>query len=228
MAHVVLTRVLLAALAAISITAFGCGPGPRNEDDTADDTGDDSGDDGDDTGGDTCPRCSEDGSAVIDCQGGSTLCPEDLACVAGECTDPCEAAAANNASVGCEYYAVDMDAAQGPPYDACYTVFIANPSRSAVHPEITFAGASIDLATYAKIPVGQGQTLQYQAYDPVAGIEPGSVAIVFLAYAFAFPFNVACPVPAAIGTEAQFGGTGRGNAFHITTDFPVVVYQMLP
>ena len=40
--------------------------------------------------------------------------------------------------------------------------------------------------------------------------------------------NVACPVPAAIGTGAQITGTGIGHAFHITTDLPVVAYQMLP
>ena len=37
-----------------------------------------------------------------------------------------------------------------------------------------------------------------------------------------------CPVPAAIGTGVQVHGTGIGTAFHITTDMPVVAYQMLP
>ena len=40
--------------------------------------------------------------------------------------------------------------------------------------------------------------------------------------------NVACPVPAAIGTDAQISGNGIGKAFHIMTDLPVVAYQMLP
>ena len=40
--------------------------------------------------------------------------------------------------------------------------------------------------------------------------------------------NVACPVPAAIGTDAQISGNGFGKAFHIMTDLPVVAYQMLP
>ncbi len=48
-----------------------------------------------------------------------------------------------------------------------------------------------------------------------------------MAYAPAL-MNVACPVPAAIGTEAQISGTGFGHAFHLTTDLPVVAYQMLP
>ena len=40
--------------------------------------------------------------------------------------------------------------------------------------------------------------------------------------------NVACPVPAAVGTDAQISGNGFGHAFHVTTDLPVVAYQMLP
>jgi len=42
-----------------------------------------------------------------------------------------------------------------------------------------------------------------------------------------------CPVPEAIGLDAHvhYGlniSTGRGTAFHVTTDRPVVAYQMLP
>ncbi len=201
-----------------------CGPSgrPNNNDDTP---GDDT--PGDDTGGDTCPRCNDDGSGIIDCEGNTTLCPDDLACSGGTCTDPCEAAVATNSSIGCEYYTVDMDAAQGPPYDACYTVFVANTSRGNVHMNIEWNGEAIDLAQFAKLPVGSGQSLTYQNYDPMAGLAPGQVAIVFLAYSF-WLGNVACPVPAAIGDPAQISGPGRGHAFHLTTDWPVVAYQMLP
>src|SRR5688572_16067530 len=217
----------LAFLTILVAAAAACGPGPRE---TGDDTpGDDS--PGDDSPGDdsapTCPSCSADGSAVIDCDGNATLCDPDLACSDGACVDPCEAAVANNSSVGCEYYAVDMDAAQGPPIDACYTVFVANTSRDNVHMNIEWNGQTIDLAQYAKLPVGAGQSLTYAPFDPVAGLAPGQVAIVFLAYALNLG-NVACPVPAAIGTAAQISGTGRGHAFHLTTDLPVVAYQMLP
>jgi hypothetical protein len=217
----------LAFLTILVAAAAACGPGPRE---TGDDTpGDDS--PGDDSPGDdsapTCPSCSADGSAVIDCDGNATLCDLDLACSDGACVDPCEAAVANNSSVGCEYYAVDMDAAQGPPIDACYTVFVANTSRDNVHMNIEWNGQTIDLAQYAKLPVGAGQSLTYAPFDPVAGLAPGQVAIVFLAYALNLG-NVACPVPAAIGTAAQISGTGRGHAFHLTTDLPVVAYQMLP
>src|SRR5207302_1385753 len=83
------------------------------------------------------------------------------------------------------------------------------------------------LGQFAKLPSGQGTALTYAAYDPVTGLAPGQVAILFLAYSFGLG-NVTCPVPAAIGAGAQVHGNGFGHAFHITTDLPVVAYQMLP
>jgi hypothetical protein len=139
----------------------------------------------------------------------------------------CQEAQDNHASVGCDYYAIDMDAAQGPPQDACYAVFIANTSDTAVHINTTWMSMNIDMSKYAKLPQGQGQSLTYGNYDVNAGLAPGQVAILFLAYQFQLG-NVACPVPAAIGHGPQLSGTGKNWAFHITTDSPVVAYQMLP
>ena len=199
------------------VLMFACGPGGR-------DTG---GGGGGDDDGTSCPVCSEDKMAVVDCDGKVTACPPDQGCSDGKCMQACEAAEKNHASIGCDYYGVDMDAAMGPPQDACYTVFIANTSQGQAHMNIEWNGSYIDLATYAKIPQGQGQSLTYGAYDPGKGLEPGQVAIVFLGYAPGLG-NVTCPVPAAIGTDAQIPGNGIGKAFHITTDMPVVAYQMLP
>lgn len=198
-----------------------CGPSARNSDDTH----------GDDTPP-VCPACSEDNTAVIDCNGQATQCPGDQLCSGGMCMNGCAAAEANHSSVGCDYYAVDMDAAQGPPMDACFTIFVANTSRANVHMTVHWGGSQLALQTFAKIPQGQGQSLTYGAYDPVAGLAPGQVAVIFAAYAPGgggplMP-NVACPLPAAIGTDAQISGTGKGTAFHLETDLPVVAYQMLP
>lgn len=213
---------LLCVLACVVFTA--CGPGGRH------------GDDDDD--GMTCPRCSADKENIIDCNGNEKACPPDQLCTEAEgvegsvvCLPACKAAEQNHASVGCDYYSVDMDAASGPPQDACYTVFIANTSRGRMHMNISWGGSFIDLSRFAKIPQGQGQNLTYGPYDPGTGLAPGEVAIVFLAYApGSTPLmpNVRCPVDAAIGTDAQISGTGLGKAFHIETDMPVVAYQMLP
>ncbi|MFW5740169.1 MAG: IgGFc-binding protein, partial [Myxococcota bacterium] len=54
---------------------------------------------------------------------------------------------------------------------------------------------------------------------------PGEVAILFLSRGDgSLP---ACPIPAAVQDVAVYG-TGRGKAFHITTDKPVGAYQILP
>jgi hypothetical protein len=196
-----------------------CGPSARSDDTPGG---------GDDTNP-TCPRCSDDNTAVIDCQGNATQCPGDQTCSGGMCLNGCQAAELNHSSVGCDYYGVDMDAASGPPFDACYVMFVANTSRDVARLDMEFGTTKVDLAKFAKLPQGSGQSLTYAPYNPATGLMPGQVAIIFLAYAPAFPTpNVACPVPAAIGTEAQFGGTGKGKAFHLTSTLPVVAYQMLP
>lgn len=180
---------------------------------------------GDGTG--SCPACSADNTAVIDCDGNVSSCNQDQLCSAGACMDACAAAEANDSSVGCDYYAIDMDGADGPPKGGCFTMFVANTSREAVHMNLDWKGTPIDLARFAKIPTGSGQSLAYGAYDPAAGLPPGKVAIVFLSYVPGL-MSVACPVPPALGAGPQIAGTGRGHAFHLTTDLPVVAYQMLP
>lgn len=169
---------------------------------------------------------------VESCDGQVKACAPDQLCSNGECMNGCAAAEANHASIGCDYYAVDMDAAQGPPQDACFTVFVANTSRGQAHIDVDWGGQGINLAQFAKLPNGSGTSLTYAPYDPSAGLAPGQVAILFLAYAPGgggpLMSNVACPVPAAIGTDAQISGNGIGKAFHIVTDMPVVAYQMLP
>jgi hypothetical protein len=184
-----------------------------------------------------CPPCSDDLTAVIDCNGDvvETCGPEEL-CGQGACMPACEAAAVNQSSVGCDYYATAM-AAMGAAFGGCFVAFVANTWSSPVHIEASFAGGAIDLAAHAAIPSGSGPGLVYNPYDPAAGLPPGEVAILFLAndpvpHGGWLP-PAPCPVPAAVGLDAHvhYGlniSTGRTRAFHITTDRPVVAYQMLP
>ena len=163
--------------------------------------------------------------------GGSGGSGSNVQCTGGACSATCQAADMNHSSVGCEYYAVDMDGAAGPPYDACYAVFVANVSAAPVHLTVDWGGQPIDLSQFAKLPQGTGMSLTYGAFDPNAGLAPGAVAILFLDYGNSSIFdfgNVACPVPAALNAGVQVHGTGVGTAFRITTDTPVVAYQMLP
>jgi hypothetical protein len=199
---------------------IGCGPAGR-------DNGA-----GDDTpGGGTCPVCSEDKTAVLDCDGNQIACPTDQLCSAGACAPACAAADANHSSIGCDYYGVNMDGADGPPKGGCYTMFVANTSRENAKLTVTWDNVQMDLSKFAKIPTGSGQSLQYGPYDPAVGLAPGEVAILFLVHVpSAIPLqpSVACPVQPALGAGVQLSGTGLGKAFHLTTDMPVVAYQMLP
>src|SRR5262249_42709733 len=120
--------------------------------------------------------------------------------------------------------------------NGCFVAFVANTSMYAASLQVTFGGQPIDLSQFAKIPQGTGKSIKYGYYDPNQGLAPGAVAILFLAGNYSMNANanndwhnpVKCPVPAASPTGAQLHGTGRGAAFHILTDEPVVAYQMLP
>jgi hypothetical protein len=138
-------------------------------------------------------------------------------------------------SIGCEYYAVHMDGTEGAD-NGCFAVFVANVEGDATHIDASFGGTTIDLAKHARIPRGAGKTLVYEPYDPVRGLHKDEVAILFLAGpAEVVPPNgkyrglsVPCPVAPARNTLTQVHGTGRGGAFRVRTDAPVVAYQILP
>lgn len=160
----------------------------------------------------------------------SPSCGPTETCVDGQCLSGCAAAEKTQSSVGCEYYAVAMDAIKGggptgAPFNGCFVAFVANTSAGPAHIDASFNGASIDLGQFAKIPSGSGKALAYGAYDPGAGLAPGQVAILFL---HSGPGGVPCPVPAALTSGVQISGTGYTSAFRIQSDVPVVAYQMLP
>jgi hypothetical protein len=177
--------------------------------------------------GDACAgaTCSIDKTQVVGCDGSIVkVCGATEQCQKGACVDACTAAKANKSSVGCEYYAVSTDGDQGAD-DGCFVAFIANTSPNPAHLSVTFHGQAIDLAKFAKIPQGSGQSLTYGPYSVAAGLAPSEVAIVFLSNGAGG--GVTCPVPAAVA-GAQVKGTARGAGFRITTDVPVVAYEMLP
>ena len=142
----------------------------------------------------------------------------------------------NSSSVGCDYYAIHMDGGFAAN-NGCFVAFLANTSPATTHLKASFAGMAVDLAAHARIPRGSGRSLTYDAFDPGTGLEPGQVAIVFLAGPPAplgvrtqahFNDPMGCPVTPAFSTLTQIHGTGRGMTFHLETDAPVVAYQMLP
>jgi hypothetical protein len=193
--------------------------------------------DGQSEGGIQCKPCSDDFTQVLNCDGSvKATCPADQLCGAGTCMAPCDAASANHSTVGCDYYAVTMSAMSGG-FGGCFVSFIANTYKENVKIQASWGGSNIDLAVHAAIPAGTGTNIQYTPYDPAVGLAPGEVAILFLAndpvQHGTWQAPAACPVPAAVGLDAHvhYGlniSTGRSKAFHITTDRPIVAYQMLP
>ncbi len=180
------------------------------------------------TGGGCGQSCTADLKKVIDCNGVLVKeCGPDEGCANGQCIDdPCEAAKLSSSSLGCDYWALKTDIIN-EALGACFAAFVANTWTSPVKIQVDYQGATLPIANFARIPSGQGQGLQYAPYDPAVGLPPGEVAILFLARD-QFGFLPDCPAPAALTTDGGIFGTGRGQAFHITTDRPVVAYQILP
>ncbi|MGE5186977.1 MAG: IgGFc-binding protein, partial [Acidobacteriota bacterium] len=206
-------RVTLALLVA-AIAA--CGPGARNRPDAANGGGGDA----------SCANtCSPDLRDVLDCQGNVvTACAASDQCdtTSVVCENACAAADANHRSVGCDYYATYMDSEIN---SYCFAVFVANTWTQPAHVTVEYGGQTLTPATFTRLPSGAGPTLTLQPYDPVAGIAPNDVAILFLGGSQgAAP---ACPVPSAV-TSPSITGTGLSQSFHVTTDVPVVAYEINP
>lgn len=170
-------------------------------------------------------QCSDDERAVVDCNGDviATCDPAQVCDVTtSTCTDACQAAESHKRSVGCDYFATDMDVSQ-PTY--CFAAFVANTWSSPAKIEVEYQGAPLDVASFTRIPVGSGPALTYDAYDPNVGLMPGEVAVLFLSGDTGdVPL---CPVAPAV-TSAGIFGTGIADAFRIKTDVPVVAYQINP
>ncbi|MEM1031579.1 MAG: IgGFc-binding protein [Myxococcota bacterium] len=178
--------------------------------------------------GGSCPTsCSTDLKQVIDCDGALVeTCGSDLACLGGSCTnDPCAAAEAQEATLGCDFWALKPDtisAVQG----ACFAVFVANTWDAPTQVDLYRGDTLIPHSGFVRIPQGQGASLTYGPYDPALGLPPGEVAIVFISQG-AFG-SITCPITPADTSDPWTYGTGRGQAFNVRTDRPVVAYSILP
>jgi hypothetical protein len=180
----------------------------------------------------TCSLCSADLKDVTDCAGDVVMaCPAGQACSAGACIgDPCQAAVDAKSSVGCEYWAVNLDNILP---GACFAAYVANNWTTPLHIAVDYQGMQLPVDTFVKIPQGQGSALTYSDYASTTGLAPGQVAILFLAQAtgeFGPPLGEPCPtgITPALATDPAVHGTGLGYGFHITTDEPAVAYQIFP
>jgi hypothetical protein len=193
-----------------------CGPSTRGDDGTGS---------GNHPDAECLNTCSADLRSVVDCNGNVvSTCQASDQCdtSAIQCTNACAAAESNHRSVGCDYYATYMDS-EIPQY--CFAVFVANTWTTPAHVGVEYMGTSLPVATFTRNPNGTGPGLTLDPYDPAMGIQPKQVAVMFLGgQSGAAPM---CPVTAAVASPS-ITGTGVAQAFHITTDVPVVATEINP
>ena len=163
------------------------------------------------------------------------LCDDDVVetcapgsfCIEDTChpLSACDAAGLLQRSEGCDFWAVKTEL--NPEADgACFAVFVANTGNTPAHLTVRRGDKVLPVNSFSRIPKGQGQDLAFSPYNNAAGLPVGEVAILFLSRG---PGNyIDCPVSPAIAEETQISGTGRGLAFHITSDVPIAAYQMQP
>lgn len=205
---------------------FGDGDGAAGDDGSPTDDGDLSLGDGGGKDGSGCAiGCSSDLHDVVDCNGVVVqACTGTDGCdvKTGSCTNACQAAVNNKNSIGCEYYATRMEANVGTTY--CFAAFVANTWNTPATVKVEWKGMSLPVSSFARIPSGKGQGVTYGPYS--GSLPAGQVAILFLGgNQGASP---ECPVASALGTTGVTTGTGLGDSIHITTDVPVVAYQINP
>jgi len=174
-------------------------------------------------------QCSLDGRSVVDTCTGQILeqCPPELACGAGVCQKPCDAAAADRSSNGCEFYLQ-------PPFvresvHSCYAAYVVNTSTLPVELSLELAGKKLDIskATFTTQP-GGATLVPHEGTVP-----PGESVIVFvsdLGPGATGDRLVRCPngVVAATVTEAVPRKTGIGASFHLTASAPISLSAIYP
>jgi len=170
----------------------------------------------------SCAACSNDLHQMLDCSGGVIMtCPSGQGCSPTKgCVPACEAAAENRTSIGCDYFTAT------PPGTlsgiGCYAAFVANTWGEPITIGVERAGATLDVASFAVVPSGNGQAI---TYAPLTGgiLPPDTVAILFLSSK-----GDDCPGGREAAVNANFRGTAYGDAFHISATAPVVVYDIYP
>ena len=175
--------------------------------------------------------CSLDLHSVVDKNGNVVeTCAPDEGCSDGMCIKACQAAADAKGNVGCDFVAATpyFYANIAPP---CFAAFVANDWPEPAHLTISRAGTTYDVTTFGRIPNGTANASSWPTV-PASGLPASTVAVLFLSHD---PTSnnqtpTTCPVPPAL--DALGGSavkeTARGAAWHIQSDVPVNVYDILP
>jgi hypothetical protein len=180
--------------------------------------------------------CTADLQSTVDANGNVVAqCPPDQGCAGGQCVPACDAAAASKGSIGCDFRPADPPFyrnGEGSIYDgACYAVFVANTWSRPVKINVERGGQTFDVTQFGRIPKGIDPNTSYDPI-PATGVPPNEVAVLFLSHKPGVHHDLGtsleCPVTPAVLADAAVSGSGRGQAFHITTDTPVTAYDIMP
>lgn len=178
----------------------------------------------------SCARqCSLDFRSVLSACDGSLVetCPPDLACGGASCVSPCEAMAAAQSSVGCEFYTQPPGTTNAA--GSCYAAYVVNSWTSPISVDVSLGGERLDLsnAVYRFKP-GTSEL------EPAPGeIPPDESVIVFLLdapHTYTPEGYTTCPpgvTPATMRWPSP-ARTGRGTSFHVTTSAPASVATIYP
>jgi hypothetical protein len=183
-------------------------------------------------------KCTGDLRTIVDENGNVIMqCPDDQGCAGGQCIPACDAAAASKGSIGCDYQVATPSFYQGikPP---CFAVFLANNWPKDVQVKVSRAGMNYNVSSFGRIAVA-GTPATSWAPVPAGGIPPGKVAVLFMSHdpASVNGGPLTCPIAPALsqtfGSALPNSGsmpniTGRGQAWHITSTYPVTGYDILP
>jgi hypothetical protein len=142
----------------------------------------------------------------------------------------CQTAAQQKGNAGCRFYAVQQDSSyETDSRGACFAIFVVNQGDQPVRLTLDRAGTTFPLGPLARLPRGSGPKLTYEPFNESVGLPAGEIAILFLAHD---PMSKVSPCPPGVTTAVKAPAfvqhPGVGKAFRLTSDRPVVAYQIWP
>lgn len=168
--------------------------------------------------------CSRDLHAVVG-PGGNVVetCAAEQGCLDGVCVAACRAIRATQGNVGCDFLVARPPLAAYP--NSCFAVFVANNWTKAVTIKVSRGSVAYDVRQVGRVPSPGVREAAWPTI-PAGGLPVEQVGVLFLEGG---PTQVrGCPVQAAIDTTTAVSQTGRGQAWHLETDVPVSVYDIVP
>ncbi len=184
--------------------------------------------------GECADTCSLDGRSVIRCTGEVVPCATELACGAGRCQAPCDAAAASASSNGCAFYLQPPLLISTKEFSqSCYATYVVNTSAIPVDLRLEYEGKELDLSKSIYTSSGPATLTPHKG-----PISPGDGVIVFVSDRVERSDRpeaedrgyIGCPdgVTPALRYDYYPTGTQFGSSFHLSASAPVSAASIFP